>query len=37
VDPRLVAGQGAGLLYDVHDDDPRPQHQALRDMLRDAP
>jgi endo-1,4-beta-xylanase len=33
--PSTFAGQGAGLLYDTHDN-PKPQYEALREVLRDA-
>jgi endo-1,4-beta-xylanase len=33
--PGWFTGQGAGLLYDMHDN-PKPQYEALREVLRDA-
>lgn len=33
--PGWFTGQGAGLLYDTHDN-PKPQYEALREVLRDA-
>jgi endo-1,4-beta-xylanase len=33
--PGWFTGQGAGLLYDMHNN-PKPQYEALREVLRDA-
>ncbi|GAB3272767.1 endo-1,4-beta-xylanase [Microbacterium lacusdiani] len=33
--PGWFTGQGAGLLYDMHDN-PKAQYEALREVLRDA-
>ena len=33
--PGWFTGQGAGLLYDMHNN-PKPQYDALREVLRDA-
>jgi endo-1,4-beta-xylanase len=33
--PGWFTGQGAGLLYDMHSN-PKPQYDALREVLRDA-
>ncbi|GGI46726.1 endo-1,4-beta-xylanase [Agromyces flavus] len=33
--PGWFTGQGAGLLYDMHDN-PKPQYEALREVLREA-
>ncbi len=33
--PGWFTGQGAGLLYDTHNN-PKPQYEALREVLRDA-
>lgn len=33
--PGVFTGQGAGLLFDMHNN-PKPQYEALREVLRDA-